>query len=161
MKEKEKLYAIEGKKINSLDPNNGQVKRNCSKIKSFQKSFVSHNVTDNGIYFVAVLNNGDILIWNKDTDTIKTIDGMSEFALKLNNHGPNVFMSNDTKRIILIRNSSKVFVWESEDTSSIVGNWSNIVAPKEIKTIEDNKELVIDSRFLQNSVKNLNNLKNK
>lgn len=152
------MYVIEGKKLNSIDPNNGQLKRNCSRIKSFQKSFVSHNTTDNGIYFVAVLNNGDILIWNKDTDAIKIINGMSEFALKLNYHGPNVFMSNDAKKIILIRNSSKVFVWESEDTSSVVGNWSNVVAPKEIKTIEDNKELVIDSRFVQNSVRKSLNL---
>ncbi|RNA29525.1 hypothetical protein BpHYR1_050020 [Brachionus plicatilis] len=151
-KEKEKLYIMESQKVSSLDPNNGNVKRTSSRIKSYQKSIVSHNVTDNGIFFVAVLANGDILIWNKDTDAIKIVNGMPEFALKLNNHGPNVFLSNDAKKIILIRSSNKIFVWESEDTSSVAGNWSNIVAPKEIKTVEDSKELVIHVRFVQNSI---------
>lgn len=76
---------------------------------------------------------------------------MPEFSLKLNNHVPNVFLSNDSKKIIITRNC-KIFVWESEDVSSVIGNWSNIVAPKEIKTVDDNKELVIHARFLQNSV---------
>ena len=67
-------------------------------------------------------------------------------------------MSDDAKKIVLITSRNKVFVWESdriENMSGIcgnppvnyIGNWSDIVASKDVKTVEDNKELVLDVRF--------------
>lgn len=84
---------------------------------------------------------------------------MSEFAFKLGFHCPSVFISDDTKKIILITSRNKVFVWESDRPTDsygketvINGNWSDIVASKDIKTVEDNKELALHARFYSNQV---------
>lgn len=117
------------------------------------KSLVSHNTSDNGLYFIGVLNSGDLILWNKDKDQFFNIAGLNEFALKLGSHAPSVFVSDDAKKIILITSRNKIFVWESDSkstqppTSELNGNWSDIVASKDVKTVEDNKELVLHVRF--------------
>ena len=140
------------------------------------KSLIAYNVSDNGIYFVGVQNSGDLIIWNKDTDVVKTISGRNDFGFKLGFHCPSVYLSDDTTKLVLITTRNKVFVWETEkaadfrpstaseklmgivnssssNSSSIEGNWSDIVAPKEIKMVEDNKELVLHTRFSSSPVR--------
>ncbi len=117
------------------------------------KSLVTHNASDNGLFFIGVLNSGDLILWNKDNDQFFNIAGLNEFALKLGSHAPSVFVSDDAKKIILITSRNKIFVWESDSrsahapTSELNGNWSDIVASKDVKTVEDNKELVLHVRF--------------
>ena len=49
-------------------------------------------------------------------------------------------------------------MWETDrlgdrhSSNKLDGNWSDIVASKDIKTVEDNKEFVLDVRFVQNQV---------
>lgn len=140
-----------------IDPKNGKTKRKVAKISSQIKSIVSSNVSDDGVYFIAILSTGDLILWNKDSETLRNITGRNEFALRLGFHCPNVFISNDAKKIILITSRNKVFVWETErlgdkHSNKLEGNWSDIVASKDIKTVEDNKELVLDTQFVQNQV---------
>ena len=136
------------------------------KLTPLMKTIVSFNISDDGSHFVAVLNSGDLIIWNKDKTKLVHIKGRHEFALKLGCHYPNVFVSSDATKIILVTSRNKVFVWETEklaeqvltgedkaflfcmnQPSNVDGNWSDIVASKDIKSVEDNKELVLDAQF--------------
>jgi hypothetical protein len=142
-----------------LDAKSGKTKKKVSKLSQLFKTIVAYNVSDNGLYLVAILNSGDLILWNRDKETIRNISGMSEFAFKLGFHCPSVFISDDTKKIILITSRNKVFVWESDRPTDsygketvINGNWSDIVASKDIKTVEDNKELALHARFYSNQV---------
>lgn len=121
------------------------------------KTIVSFNISDDGGYFVGILVTGDLILWNKDCDSVRTIIGRNEFALRLGFHCPSVFISNDSKKIILITSRNKVFIWESDrknedKNGKSEGNWSDIITSKDIKTVEDNKELVLDTQFVQNQV---------
>ncbi|CAF0732115.1 unnamed protein product [Brachionus calyciflorus] len=150
--EKENICVLDSQKITEIDPNNGRLRAKKSRIKSYFKSIVCYSISDNGLYFVCILQNGDLIIWNKDIDTLKTISGLPEFSLKLGNHKPNVYMSNDMKKIVLITSRNKIFVWECDDNGNTSGNWSDIVASKDIKTVEDSKELVVHVKFNQNEI---------
>ena len=151
---------LDSQRISIIDPKNGKTKKKISKLSTFTKLFVSHNISDNGLYFVAILNNGDLIIWNKDLDLVSSITGIDEFGFKLGFHCPHVFISNDSKKIFLITSRNKVFVWEADYSYTadsirnihINGNWSHIVPSKEIKNVEDNKELVSHVRFNNDNV---------
>ena len=117
------------------------------------KTVVTYSVSDNGLYLVGILNSGDLFIWNRDAESIRNISGMPEFATKLGFSSPSVFISDDTRKILLITSRNKVFVWEADQVSPHMGgNWSDIVASKDIKTVEDNKELTLHARFNLNQV---------
>ncbi len=153
-KEKEKLFLLDSKRISLIDPKNGKTRRRISRLSSIIKQIVSFNTSDDGAYFVGILLTGDLIVWHKDTDSLRNITGRNEFSLRLGFHVPSVFISNDSKKIILITSRNKVFVWETDrfNANLIEGNWSDIVACKDIKTVEDNKELVLDIRFVQNQI---------
>lgn len=141
-----------------------------AKLSSFVKNLVAYNISDDGIHFCGILTTGDLILWNKDTDQLRNITGRTEFALKLGFNCPSVFISNDTNKIVLITSRSKVYVWETDwliqdtllgkpfkasccnNVGKTEGNWSAIVASKDIKTVEDSKELVSDVRFKVNLV---------
>ena len=153
LQEKENLFLLDNQRISIIDPSNGKTRKKVSKLTNHMKSLVAHNTSDNGLYFIGVLNSGDLILWNKDKDQFYNIAGLNEFALKLGSHAPSVFVSDDAKKIILITSRNKIFVWESDSkssqaqTSELNGNWSDIVASKDVKTVEDNKELVLHVRF--------------
>ena len=174
-KEKQQLYLLDYQRISILDPKTGKTKRKVPKLSSVMKSLIAHNVSDDGVHFVGIQNSGDLVIWNKDTDVLKTLSGRSDFGFKLGFHCPSVYLSDDTTKLVLVTTRNKVFVWETEkagdfrpttasekilgligssstNSSTIEGNWSDIVAPKEIKTVEDNKELVLHTRFSSSPV---------
>lgn len=161
-KEKEQLFLLGNQKISILDPKSGKTIKKVSKINPFMKEIVSYNTSDNGIYFSAVLTSGDLLIWKKDSNSIQIVSGIAEFGLKSNWHKPKIYISNDIKRIIIITHRQKVFVWESDrsklirssslNDNQIIGSWSEIMPSKDIKTAEDNKELISHVRFVSNSV---------
>jgi hypothetical protein len=151
---------LDNQRISIIDPKNGKTKKKISKLSTFTRLMISHNTSDNGLYFVAILNNGDLIVWNKELDLVSTISGIDEFGFKLGFHCPHVFISNDSKKIILISSRNKVFIWEADNNYAadsirnihINGNWSHIVPSKEIKTVEDNKELVLHVRFIHDNV---------
>ena len=162
---------MDHQRISLIDPKSGKTRRKVAQLTPLIKNIVSYNLSDDGVHFVAILTNGDIIIWNKDKDTIRTITGRNEFALKLGFNCPSIFISNDAKKCLLITSRNKVYLWETDRQSvienssekkiglcnshinKIEGNWSAIVASKDIKTVEDSKELVLDARFKQNHVK--------
>ena len=152
-----------------IDPKTGKTRRKVAQLTPLIKSIVSYNLSDDGVYFAAILTNGDIIIWNKDKDTLRNISGRNEFALKLGFNCPSIFISNDAKKCLLITSRNKVYLWETDrqivenasekkiglcnsHINKIEGNWSAIVASKDIRTVEDSKELVLDARFKQNHV---------
>lgn len=89
---------------------------------------------------------------------------MSEFGFKLGVHSSSVYVSDDLRRLILVTSRNKVFVWESDGrivgsagtSGTLTGNWSNIVASKDVKSVEDSKELVLHARFNISPVRAIN-----
>ncbi len=121
---------------------------------------------------VGISNGGDLFVWNKDTDNLKHIEGMKDFAYRLGFHNSSVHISDDATKVLLVTSRNKVFVFEADtkpkfatsaefcglvsDTSSkniVHGTWSAVIAPNDIKTVEDNKELAVHARFRTNEVR--------
>jgi hypothetical protein len=124
---------------------------------------MAYSVSDNGAFLVGILaTSGNIFVWTRDDETLRHVTGMSEFALKLGFNVSSIFVSDDASKLLVITCRNKVFVWEKDVTASsssssissdCTGNWSEIVASQEIKTVEDNKELSLHARFNLNQVK--------
>jgi hypothetical protein len=106
-----------------------------------------------------ILPTGDLFVWNKDLNQIYNVNGLPEFCYKLGFHSPKLYISDDARKIILVTSRNKVFVWQSEtnkpNSFENSGTWHDIVVSKDIKNVEDNKELVVDVRFLSNPVRSL------
>ena len=125
--------------------------------------YLSLNLLHLEQFLIGILNSGDIFIWNKDTDVLRHVEGMKDFAYRLGFHFPTVYVSNDASKMLVVTSRNKVFIFETDNTpvyaieqlaflnasqrSVIQGNWKAITAPKDIKTVEDNKELVLSARF--------------
>ena len=131
-----------------------------SKLTPLFKTCIAYSVSDNGAFLVGILaTSGDIFVWTRDAETLRLVAGMSEFALKLGFNVSSVFVSDDASKLLVITCRNRVFVWEKEVTASsssssdCTGNWSEIVASQEIKTVEDNKELSLHARFNLNQVR--------
>lgn len=156
---KEQLFIMDYQRLSLIDPRTGKTKRRVGRLSSSQmKQLVTYNTSDNGAFLVGVDKNGDLVVWVKDTNELRLISGLNEFALKLGSHAASVFASDDLRRIVLVTSRNKVFVWESDggrvDGSGYMsGNWSNVIASKEVKTLEDSKELVLHVRFTSSTVR--------
>lgn len=149
---------MDHQRLSQIDAKTGKTKRRVGKLTSSHlKNFTTYNTSDNGAFLVGVDKSGDLLVWLKDTNELRTIAGLNEFALKLGSHASSVFVSDDLRRILLVTSRNKVFVWESDGRANasgvLAGNWSNIVASKEVKSVEDSKELVLHARFSSSPVK--------
>lgn len=143
---------MDQQRLSLIDPRTGKTKRRVGRLSSSQlKSLVAYNVSDNGAYLVGVELSGDLLVWIKDSNELRSIEGLGEFALKLGSHAASLFVSDDLRRILLVTSRNKVFVWEGDgrttNSNLMTGNWSNVVASKEVNTVEDSKELVLHARF--------------
>ncbi len=166
-RQKQQLFIADHQRLSHIDPATGKTKRKVTRLAPFIKQTVAFNTSNDGMNFCAVLTSGDLIVWTKDTDLIRTIPGRSEFSLKLGFSCPSVFICNDSKKIILVTSRNKIYVWESsedhpvtkqtdsksgifsscKDLVRLEGNWSSVVASKEVKTVEDSKELVLDVKF--------------
>lgn len=151
-----------------IDPKTGKTKKNPARIAALVKTCLSYNISDNGSFVAGIQTTGDVFIWHKDSGQVYHVAGMPDFARKLGSHCPRVFIDDQARKLILITSRNKVFVWESErleiKNQNILlkccsnntpieysGNWSDIVASKEVKTVEDSKELALDVRFVNDA----------
>ena len=146
-----------------LDAKSGKTKKRVSKLTPLFKTCIAYSVSDNGAFLVGILaTSGDIFVWTRDAETLRLVAGMSEFALKLGFNVSSIFVSDDASKLLVITCRNRVFVWEKEVTTSsssdCTGNWSEIVASQEIKTVEDNKELSLHARFNLNQVREEKNI---
>nr|XP_006816150.1 PREDICTED: uncharacterized protein C5orf42 homolog [Saccoglossus kowalevskii] len=168
-KEKESLFLMDNHRLSVLYVPSGKTKRKVPKVHPHLENVVVMSSSPNGEFLIGLQHTGNLFLWHKDKDRVKTITGLPDLAthilpkaLKENKERepprPNIFLSNDGCKLIVVIGNSRLFLWEIDRASSLYSNtpkqnelkgtWSHIATESSIMVpTQQTKETVVDANF--------------
>ncbi|XP_054411464.1 ciliogenesis and planar polarity effector 1 isoform X9 [Pongo abelii] len=165
-KEKEAVFLLDDKFINEINLLSGKIKKKIPSLQPFLKDVIVLTTSSNDAWLAGVLTTGELFLWNKDQDCLKTIpitEKPKEMikATVASSLRPYLYVSGNGKRIVLITPSGCIFLWEylelknilSSKSLSLAGRWSQVI-PEEavlLPSTED-KEAVVNAVFIKNEL---------
>ncbi|XP_052090443.1 uncharacterized protein LOC127727068 isoform X2 [Mytilus californianus] len=159
--EKESLLLLDNKshRLSVLYVPSGNTKRRINKLSPLLEHAEIITTTKNGRYVIGFLKSGEVFIWHKDQDILKSIHGLETIVSEEDFiHGKTaIFSSNDCKHIIVILGTSHIYIWNREQTESVLeskvpeirGTWNLITVPTEagIPNCEECPECSVEGIF--------------
>ncbi|XP_030669834.1 ciliogenesis and planar polarity effector 1 isoform X2 [Nomascus leucogenys] len=165
-KEKEAVFLLDDKFINEINLLSGKIKKKIPSLQPFLKDVIVLTTSSNDAWLAGVLTTGELFLWNKDQDCLKTIPTTEKpkemiKATVASSLRPYLYVSGNGKRIVLITPSGCIFLWEylelknilSSKSLSLAGRWSQVI-PEEavlLPSTED-KEAVVNAVFIKNEL---------
>ncbi|XP_009447541.1 ciliogenesis and planar polarity effector 1 isoform X8 [Pan troglodytes] len=165
-KEKEAVFLLDDKFINEINLLSGKIKKKIPSLQPFLKDVIVLTTSSNDAWLAGVLTTGELFLWNKDQDCLKTIpitEKPKEMikATVASSLRLYLYVSGNGKRIVLITPSGCIFLWEylelknilSSKSLSLAGRWSQVI-PEEavlLPSTED-KEAVVNAVFIKNEL---------
>ncbi|XP_048359496.1 ciliogenesis and planar polarity effector 1 isoform X2 [Sphaerodactylus townsendi] len=161
--EKEAVFLLDARNLNEINLLSGKTKKKIPLLHPLLKNVVVLTASRNGAWLAGLLKTGEIFLWNKDQDDLKTVSAVEESmkaviaaqecSLKLY-----LYVSDDGKKLLLAT-SVCVFLWENtecENTSSkhcLMGQWSQIIpeASVSLPSVEE-KEAAVSAEFIRNEM---------
>ncbi|XP_072373634.1 ciliogenesis and planar polarity effector 1-like [Scyliorhinus torazame] len=159
--EKEAILLSGAQRLSMLTLSTGRTQRRIPKLQPLLKNTLSVNTSANGFWLAGLLNTGELFLWQKDGDCLKTIAAVAgvcavvavarESATKLF-----LFVSRDGKRILVVSQGGTVFLWESNerrDLSSVPGTqlsgrWAQVMVDGQTKLPQaEDKDSTIHAVF--------------
>ncbi|XP_022102800.1 protein JBTS17-like [Acanthaster planci] len=173
-KESHDLLLVDSHRIKVLCLNGkGGTKKKIAKLQAHLSHLVASNVSSNGAYLVCLLESGSLLIYNKDTDTLKTVPGIDQVAsLKPSSShskdadktrrspAPLVFISSDATCILVVIGHRQLFLWEIDQSMTLYstkqhilkGTWSCVDCEGAVLPSAECKETAVHAVFFRDSV---------
>ncbi|XP_049718453.1 ciliogenesis and planar polarity effector 1 isoform X2 [Elephas maximus indicus] len=164
--ENEAVFLLDDKFINEINLHSGRTKKKIPILQPLLKDVIVLTTSSNDAWLAGVLTTGELFLWNKDQDCLKTIQASKEpnemiKAAVASSLRLYLYVSGDGKRVLLTMPSGCTFLWEyldsknivSSKSPSLVGQWSQI-RPEEtvlLPSTED-KEAVIHAVFIKNEL---------
>ncbi|XP_022454763.2 ciliogenesis and planar polarity effector 1 isoform X2 [Delphinapterus leucas] len=164
--ENEAVFLLDDKFINELNLLSGRTKKKIPSLQPLLKDVTVLTTSSNDAWLAGVLATGELFLWNKDQDCLKTIQATEKpkemiKAAVASSLRLYVYVSGNGKRVLLITPSGCIFLWEylefknilSSKSPSLVGQWSQIT-PEEavhLPSTED-KEAVVHAVFIKNEL---------
>uniref|UniRef100_A0A8C5V1M4 Ciliosis and planar polarity effector complex subunit 1 n=1 Tax=Microcebus murinus TaxID=30608 RepID=A0A8C5V1M4_MICMU len=164
--ENEAVFLLDDKFINEINLLSGRTKKKIPSLKPLLKDVIVLTTSSNDAWLGGVLTTGELFLWNKDQDCLKTIQvtekpkEMIEAAVA-NSLRLNLYVSGNGKRILLVTPPGCIFLWEylelknilSSKSLSLVGQWSQVIPEKTVllPSTED-KEAVVNAVFIKNEL---------
>ncbi|XP_072461893.1 ciliogenesis and planar polarity effector 1 isoform X3 [Notamacropus eugenii] len=164
--ENEAIFLLDDKYINEINLPSGKTKKKIPRLQLLLKNVVILTTSNNDAWLAGLLNTGEIFLWNKDQDCLKTVSATEESktlittalecSLRLY-----IYVSGDGKRVLLTIPSGCILLWEcleSENNiysknSSLLGQWTQIKPEKStIFPSPEDKEAVVDAVFIRNEL---------
>ncbi|KAM6224372.1 ciliogenesis and planar polarity effector 1 [Rhynchocyon petersi] len=164
--ENEAVFLLDEKFINEINLLSGRTKKKIPVLQPLLKDVFILTTSSNDAWLAGVLTTGEIFLWNKDQDCLKTIQAAQKpkeliktaaaSSLKLC-----LFVSGNGKRVLLTTSSGCTFLWEYLDSKNIIsskspsllGQWWEIRPEGTVllPSTED-KEAVVHAVFLENEL---------
>ncbi|XP_061603123.1 LOW QUALITY PROTEIN: ciliogenesis and planar polarity effector 1 [Phyllopteryx taeniolatus] len=150
--EKECVFLVDDKRISEINMVSGRTKKKTPKLHPFLNNVVTMAPSHNGIWFCGLLASGELFLWNRDKDMLKTVAAVSEVvqmitAVQGNATRLSVHASGDGTRVLLVTKLGKVFLWECTDIEDLTlardglvkGRWAQIQSPQDnpLPTLKD------------------------
>ncbi|XP_048224198.1 ciliogenesis and planar polarity effector 1 [Perognathus longimembris pacificus] len=162
----EGVFLLDDKFINEINLVSGRTKKKIPSLQPFLKDIFVLSTSSNDAWLAGVLTTGELFLWNKDEDCLKTIQvtekpkevirATVENSLRLY-----LYVSGNGKRVLFVTPSGSIFLWEylesknifSSKSLALVGQWFQIM-PEEavlLPSTED-KEAVVNAVFIKNEL---------
>uniref|UniRef100_A0A8C8YRG1 Ciliosis and planar polarity effector complex subunit 1 n=1 Tax=Prolemur simus TaxID=1328070 RepID=A0A8C8YRG1_PROSS len=164
--ENEAVFLLDDKFINEINLLSGRTKKKIPSLKPLLKDVIVLTTSSNDAWLGGVLTTGELFLWNKDQDCLKTIQVTEKpkemiEAIVANSLRLYLYVSGNGKRILLVTPSGCIFLWEylelkdilSSKSLSLVGQWSQVIPEKTVvlPSTED-KEAVVNAVFIKNEL---------
>uniref|UniRef100_H3CUI4 Ciliogenesis and planar polarity effector 1 n=1 Tax=Tetraodon nigroviridis TaxID=99883 RepID=H3CUI4_TETNG len=153
-KEREAVFLLDDKRISEINMVSGRTKKKIPKIQPFLNQVVTMASSHNGLWLCGLMVSGELFLWNRDKDLLKTASAVPEIlnlvaAVQENATRLSVQASGDGLRVLVVSITGQVFLWECvsfKDLTAIrdgavKGRWSHICALEDsILPSEQDKE---------------------
>nr|XP_057917617.1 ciliogenesis and planar polarity effector 1 isoform X2 [Doryrhamphus excisus] len=137
--EKESVFLLDDKRISEINMVNGRTKKKTPKLHPLLNNVVTMAPSDNGLWFSGLLRTGEMFLWNRDKDLLKTTVAVPEVAQLIaatQGNAPrlSVQVSGDGMRVLVVSTLGHFFLWECLDVGdlkavpgdTIKGRWAQI-----------------------------------
>ncbi|XP_064358826.1 ciliogenesis and planar polarity effector 1-like isoform X2 [Dromaius novaehollandiae] len=164
--EKEAIFLLDDKHINEINLTSGRTKKKIPRLQSLLKNVVILTTSRNGAWLAGILTTGELFLWNKDQDLLKTVPAVEESRkavaaaqeclMRLY-----LYISGDGRKVLFTTPTACVFVWESTEhestyyskNSSVAGRWTQILPDESVMLPStDEKETGVHASFIQNEI---------
>ncbi|XP_054571293.1 ciliogenesis and planar polarity effector 1 [Eptesicus fuscus] len=164
--EKEAVFLLDDTLISEINLLSGRTKKKIPRLQPFLKHLVVLTTSSNDAWLAGLLTTGELFLWNKDQDCLKTIQATGKpkemiKAAVASSLRLYLYVSGDGKRVLIITPSGCIFLWEylelrnilSSKSPSLVGQWSQIIPEEAVRLPStDDKEAVVHAVFIKNEL---------
>ncbi|RVE65772.1 hypothetical protein OJAV_G00120160 [Oryzias javanicus] len=124
--EKESVFLLDDKRISEINMVSGRTKKKTPKLHPFLNNVVTMASSSNGLWLCGLLVSGELFLWNRDKDLLKTATAVPEVVQLITSaQGTSTKLSLqvscDGLRVLLSALSGKVFLWECMDSRVLAG----------------------------------------
>ncbi|KAK7125268.1 hypothetical protein R3I93_020830 [Phoxinus phoxinus] len=165
-REKEGVFLLDDSRISEVHLLSGRTKKKIPKVQPLLQRVVSMSASQNGVWLVGLLVSGELFLWNKDKDLLKTVSAVpavhqlvSSIKGPATTLGLSLLVSENAQRVFLAALTGQVFLWECptpQDLSgprdaTITGRWSHLSCHEntQLPSVKD-KEASVHSVFVKN-----------
>ncbi|XP_020563328.1 protein JBTS17 isoform X3 [Oryzias latipes] len=140
--EKESVFVLDDRRISEINMVSGRTKKKTPKLHPLLNNVVTMASSRNGLWLCGLLMSGELFLWNRDKDLLKTATAVPEVVQMItSSQGTSTKLSLqvscDGMRVLLSATSGKVFLWECMDSrvlaglrdGPVEGHWVLIQAP--------------------------------
>ncbi|KFZ50784.1 Uncharacterized protein C5orf42, partial [Podiceps cristatus] len=162
--EKEAIFLLDDKHINEINLASGKTKKKIPRLQSLLKNVVVLTTSRNGAWLAGILTTGELFLWNKDQDCLKTVPAIEESRkvvaaaqeclMRLY-----LYVSGDGRKALLATPTACVFLWESIEHENISsyknssGCWTQILPDESVMLPStEEKEVGVHAAFIQNEI---------
>uniref|UniRef100_A0A7N8WQ10 Ciliogenesis and planar polarity effector 1 n=1 Tax=Mastacembelus armatus TaxID=205130 RepID=A0A7N8WQ10_9TELE len=127
--EKESVFLLDNKRISEINMVTGRTKKRTPKLHPLLNSVVTMASSHNGMWLCGLLVSGELFLWNRDKDLLKTTESATEIVEIIEGNATTLSLqvSGDGMRVLLVATIGKVFLWECVDIRSLMGVRDGIV----------------------------------
>ncbi|XP_051907353.1 ciliogenesis and planar polarity effector 1 isoform X1 [Hippocampus zosterae] len=142
--EKECVFLFDDKRISEINMVSGRTKKKTPKLHPLLNNVVTMAPSRNGMWFCGLLTSGELFLWNKDNDSLRTATAVPEViqiitAIQGNSTRISVHVSDDGTRVLLVTTLGQTFLWECTDMEdltlvcdgSVKGHWAQLQMPQD------------------------------
>ncbi|XP_054468861.1 ciliogenesis and planar polarity effector 1 [Anoplopoma fimbria] len=125
-KEKESVFLLDDRRISEINMVSGRTKKRTPKLHPLLNSVVTMASSHNGMWLCGLLVSGELFLWNRDKDLLKTAAAVPEVvqmitAVQGNAMRLSLQVSGDGMRVVLVAITGQVFLWECMDVRDLMG----------------------------------------
>ncbi|XP_017163381.1 uncharacterized protein C5orf42 homolog isoform X3 [Poecilia reticulata] len=142
--EKESVFLLDDKRISEINMMSGRTKKKMPKLHPLLSSVVKMTSSHNGMWLCGLLVSGELFLWNRDKDLLKTATAVPEVVQIINSAQGNspklcLQVSCDGTRVLLAVITGQVFLWECTEgrdfpglrDGAVKGRWAHLLPLEE------------------------------